>query len=301
MDSLQYYNLLQNQYNWDIFIKVIFPFITLLLGAFISYGVQLISEIRRISLIRKYLINSLIDLNKAIDSQIIHYSNFIKQISENNEDLPLLILEPGFHILNFESISRYDIFKSIVLKGFFKKEQKREALIGFNNSLEIIKVIEEQSKDGIDSLKKSEYNDKKNFNAHFYKLQELLNHKIKNYNEIKTKNEKIISPSNDIDEHAINKEIYFIENIIKINLDFINTTPPKKTIYHYEDKFIKPIFEIVKGYGDIDLISLFPPIFSVMDKIRSTRSQFISTLEMYKIQLLIAKVKFDKVRDLLIE
>jgi hypothetical protein len=298
MDTIHYINILPNQNNWDLFYKVIFPILTLLLGAFISFGFQWILEIRRIRLINKYLVHSLIDLNRAIDSQIIHYDTFISKIKENTDDLPVLFIEPGFHVLNLETISRYDTFKSIVLKGFRNKEYKREVLIFYNNSTEIIKVIEGQTKEGIDSLKKSEYQDKISFNTYFFELQNLINKRIKNYKERKAKDSVTFAPLILVDENSINKENELVESVLYINEDFLKIHSDSKTIFQYEEKFINPIFEIAKKHEDLELISYILPIISLLNKIKNTRILYIHRLDSYKQQLLIAKDKFNKLIEL---
>ena len=80
MDTGYFYNITPDQQNWDIFLRIISPVVTLLLGAMMAFGFQRLAEFLRIIEVKKYLIHAVEDLKIAIDEQIIHLFLQLNQV-----------------------------------------------------------------------------------------------------------------------------------------------------------------------------------------------------------------------------
>jgi hypothetical protein len=280
-----------------LFYKVVFPIFTLLVGAFISFGINWLLESRRIRLIKKYLIYSINNLIKVIDIQIPHFEDVIAKI---HSEISYLLVEPGFHVNNLESISKYDTFKIIVLNGFKNKEIKRKLFNDYNDSLESIKIVEQHSKDEINNLFKSEKNNIVTFNNYYYELQDTINRKMKKYNE-QNKNDRVVFDQIEIvNEKSTNRENELTEKIIEINKIFLKDLPEDTNIYYYEEKLVNPLFNLAKEYNDLDFSHIIPPIVNIINAIKNTREAIKERFEIFKSNLENSKSKLKNVNDLLL-
>ena len=301
MDTVYFYNINSGQENFEIFFKVLFPIFTLLIGAFISFGINWLMESRRIRLVKKYLIHYINDLIKIIDKQITHFENIIVKLGDIHSEISYLLVEPGFHVNNLEIISRYDTFKIIVLKRFRSKDRNRELFNGYNDSIDYIKNVEQHSKDEMNNLFKSEYNNNIKFNNYYYQLQNIINIKLKIFNEQNKKDRAVFNEPDIVEEISDSNENRFIEKLIEINKKFVSNVPDDKNIFHYEEYLINPLSELAQKYNDFELSSIIPPIINIIDTIKNSRKAIKERFEIFRKNLEISRYKLKNVFDLLID
>ncbi len=297
MDTIYYYNITPNQDNWDLFYKVVFPIVTLVFGALLAFGLQGLSELLRLRKVKKYLIHSIEDLILAIEAQIKHLETFIAGIKGDNHDVPFLTIESGFHTRSIETVSRYDTFRIIVLKGVSNKNKKRKVLNNYNNAIEIIKVIEQHSKDEINALIKSDGQDKHLYNDYFWKLQNLINSKIKIYNERKSKERLIFTEQPGAEK--IQKENELAEDILEVWNTYNNLSAGSKTIFQHEKFLVVPLTVLAKKFNDFELLGILPQMINLLNEFKQTRKSFTTRFEMYKDNLKKAKIYFKETVQIL--
>jgi len=295
MDTLYFYNISSNQQNWELFYRVIFPIITLLIGAAITYGFSIISERRRIRLIRKYLSHSVNGLIKSIKLQQENFENTINDLSDRIDEIPLLMFESSFHTKNLEAISKHDVFKIIVMKRFISKDEKNKLFNLYNNTVEFIRFVEKDAKDEITNLHNTENKNKKIFNENFYKFQELINKKIKKYDEDKMK----IKIVDNIKEIVVEGEIEMFKDIQLINRNFVNYGKEKKSIFDYEENLIIPIFNAARKYKELEIIQIALPIMSIINTIKNSRESISNRFLMFKNELNVSSKNLMQVYNLL--
>lgn len=277
MDSTVVFIANDNQDSyWDIFFRIL-PIITLILGALVTLILQKLNEIILRRRTKNFLIHSIQSLIESSKKQSENLGNLVAEFKKKTNEVPMLSIDPGFHVVNLDIIDKHQLFLIFVNKWFKNKQKRSEFLTKYIDTIEVVKTIIQHEKDEINRLRDVDFNSKGNFNTLYGKLRETINHKNERINN--TISSAVLEADPNI-VVRIERDKKLIAEVNKLYSQFYNN-PDEKNAFKFYGELIMPLYELAKKFNDHEFAIVLPPLIEECETYIGTRESFAKRFEFF--------------------
>lgn len=261
LDTLQVHLTNEHlQTIWD-YIKDYSFLITLILGAILGFGVDKYNNRLKFIKTRQYFFNCLYELMKSLEHQLTLYKSYVKSIGAEQDHFEKLRVNVGFSLNIINNVSKEDMYKIFILK-YVKKDKKNhlKRFTALNNGFNLIQHHNDIDRQQEDNIKNT--NDR--LKLEYSQSRKSLMRKIDTFLNSNQPDSNFANLKKDVND--LKKSVYS------------SGIPKSHTVFDDLDKFIEPLFNIVKKYNYVEYVHDLSGIFHTVGEMRTNRNDAINKI-----------------------